>query len=60
LQKSDDGFTWTDVEKVSNNTEDRVDRSVPPFTARYIRLYLPEGKPFYINELELYRGGPSR
>ncbi len=60
LQKSDDGFTWADVEKVSDNKEDRVDRSVPPFTARYIRLYLPEGKPFYINELELYRGGPSR
>jgi hypothetical protein len=60
LQKSDDGFTWTDVEKVADNDQDRVDRSVPPFTARYVRLYLPEGKPFLINELELYHGGPSR
>jgi hypothetical protein len=33
---------------------------VPPFTARYVRLYLPEGKPFLLNEFELYRGGPSR
>jgi hypothetical protein len=48
------------VEKVADNDQDRVDRSVPPFTARYVRLYLPEGKPFLINELELYHGGPSR
>jgi hypothetical protein len=60
LQKSDDGFTWTDVEQVTDNHQDRVDRSVPPFTARYVRLYLPEGKPFLLNEFELYRGGPSR
>jgi len=60
LQKSDDGFTWTDVEQVTDNHQDRVDRSVPPFTARYLRLSLPEGKPFWLNEFELYRGGPSR
>lgn len=60
LQKSDDGFTWTDVETVTDNHQDRVDRSVPPFTARHVRLYLPDGKPFFVNELELYHGGPSR
>ena len=60
LQKSDDGYTWTDVEKVAEFNQDRVDRSVAPFTARFIRLYLPEGKPFFINEFELYHGGPSR
>jgi hypothetical protein len=60
LQKSDDGFTWTDVEKVADNHEGRVDRSVPPFTARYVRLYFPEGKPFFLNEFQLYHGGPSR
>ena len=60
LQKSDDGYTWTEVEKVTDFNQDRVDRNVPPFTARYVRLYLPEGKPFLINEFELYHGGPSR
>ena len=60
LQKSDDGFTWVDVDKVADQRQDRVDRSVPPFTARYVRLYLPEGKPFFLNEFELYHGGPSR
>ena len=57
LQKSDDGFTWTDVDKVTDNHKDRCERRVPAFTARYVRLYLPQGKPFTIQEFELYRDG---
>ena len=57
LQKSDDGFAWTDVDSVSNNASERVDRRVGAFSARYVRLYLPQGKPFSIAELELYYTG---
>ena len=28
LQKSDDGFVWTDVDSVSNNASERVERAV--------------------------------
>jgi hypothetical protein len=55
LQKSDDGFAWTDVDAVAKNTLERVERAVPAFKARYVRLYLPHGRPFSINEFELYR-----
>jgi|GEM_PF-1019035 len=54
LQKSDDRFVWTDVDSVTNNTRERVERDVAPFTSRYVRLYLPNGKPFSITEFELY------
>ena len=64
LQKSDDGFAWTDVDSVKNSngklsTIDciplvTVKRDVPAFRARYVRLYLPKGKPFVINEFGLY------
>ncbi|OPZ96793.1 MAG: F5/8 type C domain protein [Planctomycetes bacterium ADurb.Bin412] len=54
LQKSDDGFTWTDVESVTTNQNPKLERQTPPFTARYVRLYLPHGKPFFITEFELY------
>jgi hypothetical protein len=54
LQRSDDGFTWTDVDTVSKNKSEKIERRVPPFAARYVRLYLPKGKPFSINEFELY------
>jgi hypothetical protein len=57
LQKSDDGFAWTGVDSVSNNASERVDRRVAAFTARYVRLYLPRGKPFSIAEFELYYTG---
>jgi hypothetical protein len=57
LQRSDDGFVWTDVDSVSKNTSEICERNVPPFTARYVRLYLPKGKPFSINEFELYYNG---
>jgi len=59
LQRSDDGFAWTDVDKVTDNQEERCERKVPAFTARYVRLYLPKGKPFTIQEVELYRDGGS-
>jgi len=59
LQRSDDGFAWTDVDKVTDNQEERCERKVPAFTARFVRLYLPKGKPFTIQEVELYRDGGS-
>lgn len=59
LQKSDDGFAWTDVDKVTDNREDRCERTVPAFTARHVRLYLPQGKPFSIDEFELYHRGKA-
>lgn len=57
LQKSDDGFTWTDVDSVTANQIEKLERQTPPFTARYVRLYLPHGKPFSIAEFELYYDG---
>jgi hypothetical protein len=64
LQKSDDGFAWTDVDQVTNASGEpstidciplmKVQRDVPVFRARYVRLYLPSGKPFVINEFGLY------
>ena len=64
LQRSDDGFTWTDVDSVTDNTSvldhyygipmTKVARNVPAFRARHVRLYLPKGKPFTISEFELY------
>lgn len=40
LQKSDDKTTWTDVDTVVGNTAESTNRSVPAFTARYVRLYI--------------------
>jgi hypothetical protein len=57
LQKSDDRFAWTDVDSVSDNASERVERRIAPFTARHVRLYLPQGKPFSIAEFELYYTG---
>ncbi len=55
LQRSDDGLFWTDVETVRGNINPRTERGVTPFKARFVRLYLPDGRPFCINEFELYR-----
>jgi hypothetical protein len=60
LQRSDDGCEWTDVDTVTANHEDRCERRVPAFTARYVRLFMPHGKPFSVNELELYRRGDGK
>jgi F5/8 type C domain len=64
LQRSDDGLVWTNVDPLTKNTDQldhhygipmtKVGRSVPAFRARYVRLYLPTGKPFTISEFELY------
>ena len=63
LLKSDDGFAWTEVDSVTNAefTLDhyyaiplvRITRDVPAFRARYVRLYLPKGKPFTISAFKL-------
>ena len=57
LQKSDDGVAWADVDSVGSTSGPRTERSVPAFKARYVRLYLPHGRPFCINEFELYYAG---
>jgi hypothetical protein len=38
LQRSDDGKTWADVDAVQENRCGTVDRLVPPFTARHVRV----------------------
>lgn len=69
LQRSDDAVNWTDVETVSKIEGKpvtvlcipllRVERDVQPFRARFVRLFLPDGKPFALNGFELYRGKPA-
>ncbi|MCX7749639.1 MAG: S8 family serine peptidase [Clostridia bacterium] len=60
LQKSTDGTTWTDVDVITNNTENVTDKSVPTFNARYVRLYITKpcdparGSNARIYEFELY------
>ncbi|MBU9714932.1 cadherin-like beta sandwich domain-containing protein [Evansella tamaricis] len=43
LQRSDDGFTWTDVDVVTGNWMSVVDRNVPAFKARYLRVLVTMG-----------------
>jgi hypothetical protein len=38
LQRSDDGNTWTDVDKVEDNRSAIVDRVTAPFTAKHVRI----------------------
>lgn len=47
LQRSDDDKTYADVEVVKNNPLDVTDRSVPRFSARYVRMNIarPNRKP---------------
>jgi hypothetical protein len=64
LQCSDDGFAWKIVDAVAEHSPPldhyygvamiKVVRDIPEFRARYVRLYLPKGKPFTISEFELY------
>jgi hypothetical protein len=64
LQKSEDGFNWTDVDTVVGAAGvleqyygipmTRTARGVPAFRARFVRLYLPKGKPVTISEFALY------
>ncbi|OME79461.1 hypothetical protein BK120_20930 [Paenibacillus sp. FSL A5-0031] len=71
LQNSNDGAVWTDVDVVTGNTASVTDRTVVPFSANYVRLYITapvqDNAGYYqvpgdrsnarIYELELY--GPS-
>ncbi|RXJ02192.1 hypothetical protein DS745_07295 [Anaerobacillus alkaliphilus] len=43
LQSSKDGNTWTNVDVVTNNTAGRVDKFIPKFNARYLRLTIDQG-----------------
>ena len=38
LQRSEDGTTWTDVDKVEDNRSAIVDRITAPFTAKQVRI----------------------
>ncbi|MDI4647645.1 GH92 family glycosyl hydrolase [Cohnella hashimotonis] len=42
LQRSDDGTTWEDIDVVRNNAQTLVDRQVPTFSARYVRVYIDQ------------------
>ncbi|HEX2927185.1 MAG TPA: glycoside hydrolase N-terminal domain-containing protein [Ruminiclostridium sp.] len=59
LQKSEDGTTWTDVDVLYGNQQNIIDRNVPAFTARYVRVYINTATQdtsggARINELELW------
>jgi len=59
LQKSDDAKNWMDVDVVNYSIENITDRSVHPFNARYIRLYISKPsqsaqKAAIIYEFEVY------
>lgn len=64
LQKSDDGTTWTGVDTVTGNTSELTDRTVPAFTARYVRLLItgPVRDPAdanqkaFVRDLQLFDG----
>jgi len=47
LQRSDDGQNWTDIDTVQDNRAGTIDRIVPPFTARHVRVFVTKesGKP---------------
>lgn len=40
LQYSNDNTNWTDADLILANTSNITDRTVTPFTARYVRLYI--------------------
>ena len=42
LQMSEDGEEWTDVDVVTDNTATTMERTVEPFTTRYVRLVVDE------------------
>ncbi len=64
LQRSLDGITWFDADTVSGNTASLTDRTVSPFTAKYVRLYITnatqsDSQISRIYELEVYTAQPS-
>ena len=42
LQMSENGEEWTDVDVVTDNTATTMERTVEPFTTRYVRLVVDE------------------
>ena len=40
LEASTNGSAWTNMDTVTNNTADITDRTMPAFSARYVRLYI--------------------
>lgn len=60
LQSSNDNINWTDRDTVTANTASVVNRTVTPFTARYVRLYITNPTQTFndrrarIYEFELY------
>ncbi|WP_223870025.1 GH92 family glycosyl hydrolase, partial [Paenibacillus sabuli] len=64
LQTSADGETWTNVDYITDNVQSVVDRYVPVFTTRYVRLLVTQGAAAQhtarIFELELYGTTPDQ
>lgn len=54
LQRSDDGDTWTDVDSVSGNSADLTNRTLTPFTARYVRLYVNQANLSFDDDVRIY------
>ncbi len=63
LQYSDDGITWKTASTVVENRQSSVERSIPPVTARYFRLFITgansalfesEKNQVIVSEIELY------
>lgn len=57
LQASTDGSNWTDIDHVTANKSNIVDKNVDKFTARYVRLYIIDPGAdgvARIQEIELY------
>ncbi len=42
IQASTDGENWTDIDSVTGNTSNIVDKITDEFTARYVRLYITD------------------
>lgn len=59
LQWSNNNSSWFDVDTVTGNTMDKVERTVSPVLARYFRVYITKGiqvnqRVASVMELELY------
>ena len=60
LEYSNDGTNWKTIDSVTGNVYSLTDRTISPFTARYVRLYITKGNSaesenvLTIAELELY------
>jgi hypothetical protein len=43
LQGSNDNVNWFDMDSVSNNTANQINRSIPPKLTRFLRVYISNG-----------------